>query len=34
MYILDTDHLSVVERGGLQAQTLFMRFLKYSLTSV
>lgn len=25
MYILDTDHLSVLDRGGLQAQPLLMR---------
>ncbi|MBD2490564.1 type II toxin-antitoxin system VapC family toxin [Aulosira sp. FACHB-615] len=25
MYILDTDHLSVLDRGGVQAQTLLMQ---------
>jgi tRNA(fMet)-specific endonuclease VapC len=25
MYILDTDHLSILDRGGISAQNLFQR---------
>lgn len=34
MYIFDTDHLSVLERGGVQAQPLMQRLANVSSTQV
>jgi tRNA(fMet)-specific endonuclease VapC len=34
MYILDTDHLSVLERGGVGAQRLFQRLASIDSTQV
>ncbi|BBD58938.1 hypothetical protein NIES2109_17170 [Nostoc sp. HK-01] len=34
MYILDTDHLSVLDRGGLQAQSLLTRLAKVNPNQV
>jgi tRNA(fMet)-specific endonuclease VapC len=34
MYILDTDHLSVLDRGGVKAQSLLQRLAGVDLMTV
>jgi tRNA(fMet)-specific endonuclease VapC len=34
MYILDTDHLSVIDRGGIKAQRLLQRLATIDPTQV